>query len=69
MNNMQTSSRPQPKHSSRIISRNSRIREDYRELREKGFKNWVVFVQLSEKYFLSENTIDKIIYTKNEEIN
>lgn len=69
MNNFQTSPRPQPKHSSRILSRNSRIREDYRELRQKGFKNWEVFVQLSEKYFLSENTIDKIIYTKSETVN
>ena len=54
----------EPKHSHRIVSRNSQIREDYRQLREKGLKNWEAFGQLSEKYFLSENTIDKIIYTK-----
>lgn len=54
----------QPKHSGRIVSRNSQIRSDYQELRKKGLKNWEVFIQLSDKYFLSENTIDKIIYTK-----
>jgi hypothetical protein len=54
----------QPKHSSRIVSRNSQIRSDYQELRSKGLKNWEAFIQLSDKYFLSENTIDKIIYTK-----
>jgi hypothetical protein len=54
----------QPKHSNRIVSRNSQIRSDYQELRAKGLKNWEAFIQLSDKYFLSENTIDKIIYTK-----
>jgi len=64
MEDLQNKVQHQPKHSSRIISRNSQIRSDYRELREKGLKNWEAFVQLSDKYFLSENTIDKIIYTK-----
>lgn len=64
MENLQNKIQHQPKHSSRIISRNSQIRSDYRELREKGLKNWEAFVQLSDKYFLSENTIDKIIYSK-----
>ena len=56
------------KHSPRIVSRNSQIRQDYHQLKEKGLKNWEVFGQLSDKYFLSENTIDKIIYSKPETI-
>ncbi len=64
MENLQNALQRQPKHSSRIVSRNSQIRSDYRELREKGLKNWEAFVELSDKYFLSENTIDKIIYSK-----
>ncbi|MGA7837887.1 MAG: hypothetical protein WB996_07960 [Ignavibacteriaceae bacterium] len=63
---MQESNVREVKHSPRIVSRNSQIREDYRSLKEKGLKNWEAFGQLSEKYFLSENTIDKIIYTKSE---
>jgi hypothetical protein len=64
MENQVTQIQHQPKHSSRIVSRNSQIRTDYHELRAKGLKNWEAFIQLSDKYFLSENTIDKIIYTK-----
>ena len=64
MENLQNKTQHQPKHSSRIINRNSQIRSDYLELREQGLKNWEVFMKLSDKYFLSENTIDKIIYSK-----
>ena len=64
MENLQNKVQHKPKHSNRIISRNSQIRSDYHELREKGLKNWEAFIQLSDKYFLSENTIDKIIYSK-----
>lgn len=64
METLQNKIQHQPKHNSRIVSRNSQIRSDYLELREKGLKNWEAFIELSDKYFLSENTIDKIIYTK-----
>jgi hypothetical protein len=45
-----------------LTIRNVRIREDFKSLKRQGKKNKEAFIVLSEKYYLSESTINSIVY-------
>lgn len=47
-----------------LLFRNVQIKEDFRIMKNKGIKNKEAFALLSDKYFLSEYSINSIIYLK-----
>lgn len=46
-----------------LVVRNKKIREDFINLKKKGFINRDALIILSEKYFLSEHTVNSIVYS------
>lgn len=47
-----------------LLQRNKNIREDFIRMKNEGVKNRDAFFFLAEKYFLSEGTINSIIYAR-----
>ena len=47
-----------------LLQRNQSIRDDFRRMKINGIKNRDAFYYLAEKYFLSEGTINSIIYAR-----
>ena len=50
----------------RLAFRNLQIREEFKMLKQKGVKNKEAFSLLADKHFLSEFSINSIIYLKKE---
>lgn len=48
-----------------LVIRNKKIREDFLKLKKEGVVNRDALVILSEKYFLSEHTVNSIVYSQN----
>jgi hypothetical protein len=47
-----------------LLRRNEKIREDFRQMKIEGIRNRDAFFLLAQKYFLSEGTINSIIYAR-----
>ena len=52
------------KKDERLAFRNLQIREEFKMLKQRGVKNKDAFSLLADKYFLSEFSINSIIYLK-----
>ena len=47
-----------------LLQRNKNIRDDFKRMKTDGIKNRDAFYSLAQKYFLSEGTINSIIYAR-----
>ncbi|MFO7447712.1 MAG: hypothetical protein R6W90_15205 [Ignavibacteriaceae bacterium] len=47
-----------------LLNRNKNIRDDFRRMKDEGIRNRDAFFNLAQKYFLSEGTINSIIYAR-----
>jgi hypothetical protein len=47
-----------------LLQRNEKIRLDFRNMKRDGIRNREAFFLLAQKYFLSEGTINSIIYAR-----
>jgi hypothetical protein len=47
-----------------LLRRNESIRQDFRKMKLEGIRNRDAFFLLAQKYFLSEGTINSIIYAR-----
>lgn len=48
-----------------LIKRNEQIREDFHNLKKEGVTNRNALIILADKYFLSEHTVNSIVYSQN----
>jgi|GEM_PF-1710058 len=47
-----------------LLQRNEKIRQDFKNMKDEGIRNRDAFFLLASKYFLSEGTINSIIYAR-----
>lgn len=51
-----------PKKNENLRKRNQDIRNDFKELSEKGYKSVVIYETLAKKYYMASVTIDDIVW-------
>ena len=48
-----------------LLKRNKEIQRDFQQMKKEGKKNREALVVLADKYFLSEHTVNSIVYSEN----
>lgn len=48
-----------------LARRNKKIKEDFQEMKKEGITNREALLVLADKYFLSEHTVNSIVYSEN----
>ncbi len=49
----------------KLLKRNKEIQRDFQQMKKEGKKNREALVVLADKYFLSEHTVNSIVYSEN----
>ena len=53
------------KANEKLLKRNKEIQRDFQQMKKEGKKNREALVVLADKYFLSEHTVNSIVYSEN----
>ena len=53
------------KTNEKLLIRNKEIQRDFQQMKKEGKKNREALVVLADKYFLSEHTVNSIVYSEN----
>ena len=62
---MDTGKQRKYKANEKLLKRNDDIRKEFQQMKREGIKNREALVVLADKYFLSEHTVNSIVYSDN----
>ena len=62
---METGKQRKYKVNEKLLKRNFEIRKEFQQMKKEGIKNRDALVVLADKYFLSEHTVNSIVYSGN----
>jgi hypothetical protein len=65
MNDMETGKQRKYKTNEMLLRRNDEIRREFQQMKKEGLKNREALVALADKFFLSEHTVNSIVYSEN----
>jgi hypothetical protein len=62
---METGKQRKYKANEKLLQRNDDIRKEFQQMKREGIKNREALLLLADKYFLSEHTVNSIVYSDN----
>lgn len=62
---METGKQRKYKANETLLKRNNDIRKEFQQMKREGIKNREALIVLADKYFLSEHTVNSIVYSDN----
>ena len=62
---METGKQKKYKPNEILLKRNDDIRKEFQQMKREGLKNREALIVLGNKYFLSEPTVNSIVYSQN----
>ena len=62
---METGKQRKYKQNEKLLKRNDEIRKEFQQMKKEGLKNREALIVLGDKYFLSEHTVNSIVYSQN----
>ncbi len=62
---METGKQRKYKANEKLLKRNTEMRREFQEMKKEGLKNREALIMLADKYFLSEHTVNSIVYSEN----